>query len=420
MSAGVRERALTRVLVHHPGSNHLAYQLVAALQRGGYDARFETGFFHTEDGRAARLARALPHALAERVLRELKRRSHDGVDPARLHLYPWPELAYVALARAGIGGTLLARAVGWRNDAFDRHVARKVAREAPRVVIGHDGSALYAQRAARANGGLALLNQVVGHIEAALDIFREEARLAPEFAQTLPLIPQAIVRRHREEIATAERILVPSDYVRDTLVERGADATRIFVLPYGVDIKRFRPGPAGGTKRPFRLLFVGQLSQRKGIKYLLEAVRRLDNPEIELVLVGQMAGREAAFAPYRKWFRHVPHVPFHEVHALYQDADLFVYPSLHEGSAFAAYEALASGLPVICTPNTGSVVRDGEDGFLVRPRDADALAERISFLYRHPDLRLALATRARARAEEFTWERYGERLCACLDSWLVA
>jgi glycosyltransferase involved in cell wall biosynthesis len=109
-------------------------------------------------------------------------------------------------------------------------------------------------------------------------------------------------------------------------------------------------------------------------------------------------------------------VPFHEVHALFQTADVFAYPSLHEGSAFASYEALASGLPVVCTPNTGSVVRDGVEGFLVPPRDVDALVERLRLLHRDPDLRARMALAARARAEEFTWAHYGARLSDWLDA----
>jgi glycosyltransferase involved in cell wall biosynthesis len=106
----------------------------------------------------------------------------------------------------------------------------------------------------------------------------------------------------------------------------------------------------------------------------------------------------------------VPHVPYHEVHRLFAEADIFVYPSLHEGSAFATYEAMASGLPVVATPNTGSVVRDGVDGFIVKPRDVESLMERIEWLYRQPDLRRTMGASARRRAESFTWGAYRERI----------
>jgi starch synthase len=403
------ERADTRILVHHPGSNHLAYELVAGLQQGGFPCDFDTGFFYTDDGWAARQLHRLPEALRGRIERELRRRSHAGVDPHRLRFLAAPELAYVALNRLGMQPGALARVVGYRNEIFDRWVARRVSRERPQIVVGHDSSALLAQRAAREIGAVSVLNQVIGHIEAGLDVFREEAERTPEFAETLVRPPDWIVERCRLEALEADYVLASSDYVRDTLVQRGTPADRILVLPYGVDINRFQTAPRS-RRDVFRILFVGSLSQRKGIKYLLEAVRRLKLPNTELVLVGKQVGSNAAFAPYKDFFRHVAHVPYHEVHTLYADADLFVYPSLHEGSAFATYEALASGLPVIATPNTGSVVRDGLDGFLVPPRDIEALMEKIELLYREPGRREMMAASARRRAQDFTWEAYRRRL----------
>ena len=412
-------RAQTRVLVHHPGSNHLAYEVVAGLQAGGFDCRFDTGFFYVPQGRAARLADALPARWRQRVVRELKRRAHPGVDPARVRLLAGPELAYVALNRFGLAPGPLARVVGWRDEIFDRWVAAHIRRERPRIVVGHDSSTLLSFRAARDVGAVTVLNQVTGHIEAALRLFREEAERAPEFAEGLAVPPAWIIERCRREALEADRVLVPSDYVRATLVERGTPPERIAVLPYGVDIERFRPQPRR-DRGTFRLLFVGNLSQRKGIKYLLDAVRRLNLPNAEVLLVGRIVGSASALAPYADLFRHVPHVPYHEVHRLYADADLFVYPSLHEGSAFATYEALASGLPVIATPNTGSVVRDGLDGYLVPPRDVDALMSRIDELYRDPARRAAMGASARRRAEEFTWGAYRERLASLFDGFLAA
>lgn len=408
-------RARRRVLVHHPGSNHLAYELVAGLQGGGYDCNFETGFFYTEDSTLAHLVRCLPSSARARIERELRRRSHKDVDPAKLRFHPMPELAYVALNRMGVGQDRLNRVIGWRNDVVDARVAARVRRERPDFVVGHDSSALLAQRAAREIGTTSVLSQVIGHIAQGIAVFQEEMARAPEFAESLVLPPDYIVERCQQEILEADSILASSNYVRDTLVARGADPTRTVVVPYGVDVNRFRPGPKR-ERKGFRMLFVGSLSQRKGIKYLLEAVRRLNLPDSELLLVGKMVGNPDAFKPYASLFRHVPHVPYHEVHALYQDADIFVYPSLHEGSAFATYEALASGLPVVATAETGSVVRDGEEGFIVQMRDVEGLMARIEQLYRNPELRAAMALKARARAEDFTWAHYRARINRHFDT----
>jgi len=105
-------------------------------------------------------------------------------------------------------------------------------------------------------------------------------------------------------------------------------------------------------------------------------------------------------------------IPRDEVAAQYDWADVFLLPSLCEGSATSTYEAMFQGLPVICTPQTGSVVRDGVDGFIVPARDGAAIAEKLSLLTDQPGLLAELSENARQRSADFTLEKYGERLIA--------
>ncbi len=107
-------------------------------------------------------------------------------------------------------------------------------------------------------------------------------------------------------------------------------------------------------------------------------------------------------------------VPRDRVRSEFQQADIFVLPSLAEGSAEATYEALAAGLPVITTKAAGSVVRNGIEGRIVLERDPDALAQAIEEITEDRALRNRMALAARARARDFTWHRYGEQLLAAL------
>ena len=128
----------------------------------------------------------------------------------------------------------------------------------------------------------------------------------------------------------------------------------------------------------------------------------------------RLESADAAVATNNKFmkglFHHVPNVPYHQVHSVYRGADIFVYPSLHEGSALAIGEALASGLRVITTANAGSVVRDGEEGYIVPIRDLEALMDRILTLYRDRERLDSLGRKARARSGCHTWEHYGRSL----------
>jgi glycosyltransferase involved in cell wall biosynthesis len=285
------------------------------------------------------------------------------------------------------------------------------------MVIAHDTSGLVTLRTARSLGSIAVLNQVIGHLSVGARILREEAQRHPEWADSLHAdAPDWLIDQCQNEALEADHILAPSDYVKDTLIEIGCAPECIHILPFGVRLDRFKPSEE--PKRndgKLRLLYVGQISQRKGLKYLLEAVKRLADPAIELTLVGGMVGAGAGLKPYEGWYRHVPNVPHHEVQRLFQEADLFVYPSLHEGSANAIFEAMATGLPVITTRNSGSMVRDGIEGYIVPIRDPDALAECIAELRDDPAKRAELGENARWRSYDFTWDRYRADLGTILD-----
>jgi glycosyltransferase involved in cell wall biosynthesis len=108
----------------------------------------------------------------------------------------------------------------------------------------------------------------------------------------------------------------------------------------------------------------------------------------------------------------IPHVPHDEVHTIYQHGDVLVLPTLYEGSALVVNEAMASGLPVITTPNAGSAVQDGVEGFIIPIRDADALISRIEALYEDPKLRAEMGHRARRKALEQTWAEYRKGVLA--------
>jgi glycosyltransferase involved in cell wall biosynthesis len=192
----------------------------------------------------------------------------------------------------------------------------------------------------------------------------------------------------------------------------------VSVIPYAADTRGFQPDPTKRHGAGCTFLFAGGVTQRKGIKYLLEAWRRVRRPGWRLQLLGPLPrdpGPLRAFLGEVELLGRVSHA---EVPARLAAADVFVFPSLCEGSAVVTYEALACGLPSVVTPNAGSVVRDGVDGFLVPPRDAEALAERMERLGSDPELRAELAASARARALQFDWPRYHAALVEAIGETL--
>lgn len=222
------------------------------------------------------------------------------------------------------------------------------------------------------------------------------------------------VRRIVRELELADLILAPSRFVFEENVKRGIPAEKQRVVPLGVDTGLFRPGSR--TRRrsdAFRLLFVGRINAWKGVHDLLGAVDALDDPRLELTLIGAIAPDfRSHLARHGGRFTHVPTVSPRRLAQLYREADAFTLPSLAEGSALVTYEAMASGLPCVVTRSAGSLVEHGRDGLIVPPRAPDALARALQELMDQPDRARALGAAARRSAEACDVEQYGDRLLA--------
>ncbi len=214
--------------------------------------------------------------------------------------------------------------------------------------------------------------------------------------------------RFIEEYDLADLLIVLSEKAADTFRVQGFPDEKLFYLPRGVDVERFRPG-----KRPpvFRAVFSGALIERKGVHHLLEAWHRLNLKDAELWLVGSVHA-EAKPHLKRYWRDNVRVVGFaHDVENYLSQGTIHVFPSQCEGSAKVTYEAAACGLPQITTREAGDVVVDGVEGIIITPGSVDQLAAAILHLYENPDLvaRMSIAARERV-VENFTWDHFRTRL----------
>ncbi len=219
--------------------------------------------------------------------------------------------------------------------------------------------------------------------------------------------------RLREKWTLCERVLVPSAACYDSAVALGCDPARLRIVPYGVPEEWFELEP---EPQPGRVLVVGQVGLRKGSHVLAAACRLLQAKGLpfECRVVGPQLVNVRD--PLFRGPTYLGAVPRSQVQQEFRRADLFVLPTLAEGMALSALEAMAFGVPVITTHQCGSVVRDGVEGFLVPVHDAAALADRIEQLLADRALRDRMAAAARQRAREFSWARYGERLLVALGS----
>ena len=242
-------------------------------------------------------------------------------------------------------------------------------------------------------------------------LLEEEQARFPGWEHPLVNVPEAVgeyVAREACEWTQCDRILCGSEFVRDAIREVGGPADRCVVVPYGFDFPP-RPPRAPNRDQPLRVLTMGTVGLRKGLAYVAEAADRLRG-RMDFRVVGPWTLLETGLDRLRSVVDLVGAVPRSEVQTHFDWADVFLFPSLCEGSATVCYEALASGVPVICTHNTGSVVRDGVEGFVIPIRNADTIVDRLRCLDSNRNLLATMAQAALDRCSYFSPDAYAERL----------
>jgi glycosyltransferase involved in cell wall biosynthesis len=220
--------------------------------------------------------------------------------------------------------------------------------------------------------------------------------------------------RFIEEYELADLVVVLSEKAAETFRARDFPEPKLFYLPRGVDVDRFKPG-----SRPpiFRAIFSGALIERKGIQHLLEAWHRLNLSNAELWLVGSVHG-EARPHLEKFWRDNIKTFGFvRDPETCLSQSTVHVFPSQWEGSAKVVYEAAACGLPQITTREAGDVIRDGVEGIIIQPGDVDAIASALEHLYRHPEIVERMSQAARRRVvENFTWDHFRARLLGAYEA----
>ncbi len=258
-------------------------------------------------------------------------------------------------------------------------------------------------------GARVLLEQSIAHPLFARGIMEEEyEKWGVPDKHRVYAYPEKEMER---DIECSDYILTNSDFCANTIRSYIKNPKAIRVVYTGVDVSNFSPSVTKNDDE-FTILFVGAINIRKGVAYAIKAFRKLRLSNAKLLIVGgRSIDAPPIFDECRDRVKYVPHIPYSEVPKIMANASVFVFPSLVEGSARVVGEAMASGLSCIVTPNAGSIIQDGVEGFIVPPKDVDALAEKILCLYKNRDLVVEMGRAARKSAvNKLTWEHYQKNL----------
>jgi starch synthase len=316
-----------------------------------------------------------------------------------------------------LGGEHLAmRSQYMINNIFAQQAAGNIG--APDVIHAWSAAAEPSLQAAKARGIQCVLERSSSHMLEQCRLLRSEYNaLGLRWVET----PKETVDRELREYQIADCIFVPSKFVRQSFEAARYPVDRLFVNGFGVDLSLFRPGKKQDEK--FRVIYVGSLSIRKGVHHLVKAFKLANIEKSELLLVGGKSDEsEQLIGSPDPRICVVGHVPQRELPSYYHKASVFVMASIEEGQAMVQAQALACGLPLICTSSTGgedllalnstanNVVAGMQEfaaGIVVNPGDATLLAAALRRIAGEPSLLASMRLNAAELARrDLTWHRY--------------
>ncbi len=295
------------------------------------------------------------------------------------------------------------------SEVFDDYVAWTLEKpDGSWVFHGWAGFSEKSLRRAKRLGGVAIVDRACPHIEFQNRIIAEEM----SFMLHIPLNIEmnSLHKKMVREYETADYIIVPSSYSRNSFLERGFNPEKVIAVPIcNEKMTTMLAGPR--PKNKFTVLCVGGFFYRKGVYYLLKAWEQLGLKDAELVFKGTIP-KELPELMGIPGVRYIPeHLTNEQLNGLYQEASVFVLPSVDDGFGMVVVEAMRAGVPVIVTKNVGvsEGITDGKEGFVVPIRDINALTEKIRFFYNNPAKTEEMGEAASVKAAFYTPEAYTER-----------
>ncbi len=255
------------------------------------------------------------------------------------------------------------------------------------VIYGFNGASLELFEFAKKNGIRCILDQTLAERSLLHQLLLEEEEYWHDWSVTPFRVDNTsleLMEREQHEQELADHIICGSNFVKDSLIARGISSDKVSVVAIGRlkdnqsqhnSVKRQTHQERGDG---LRILFAGAVGLRKGIPYLLEALQKIKGKiPFNCKVVGRLEIKSHCIEKYSDVCEFAGLIPRSKMAELYSWADVFVLPSICEGSAMVTYEALSWGLPVITTANSGSIVRNGIDGFIIPMRNSNVIAEKL-------------------------------------------
>lgn len=387
-----------KVIVAHPDRQYVTATLNAMHQKG-YLHRFYTTFA------ANKLSNGVA-PLFKRGEKELKKRTFQGI-PSEIIRHR-PSLFF----SAKLLKLSLFHRIKHNYVSFDKWIAQAIKRECPDIIYTFENSNLVTNQRAQQLGITTVLDLAQIHHKE-IEAIEEAYYPYPSFS---PSEKEWINKRKQEALEVTDYIFTLSSFAKNSLVKHGIAPERIYTVNLGINPNTFTSKTTYSTTGKFQFLYVGTLTQRKGLSCLLKAWSELNLKNAELTLIGPMADAKEMIGQHKDKISYIPFLSHEELVQKYQQADAFIFPSFLDSWAQTVIEAMACGTPVIVTENTGSkdAVKQG-GGFVIPVNDVDALKEKILYFCNNRSEVERIGRRAHEVAQQYTWENYHKQVISAIE-----
>ncbi len=302
----------------------------------------------------------------------------------------------------------------FKDNLFDTLVSKKInSLESFDLFVGWSHYTLSCIPAIRKAGAKIIIESGSCHILSQQQLLCEEYQ---RWQMPYKPIDQRTIDKMLAEYYEADYIMTLSSFAQKSFIDHEIPENKVLMTPCGVDVEFFLQ-EAHLHKSKFLVIFVGLVSLRKGIQYLLQAWSKLKLPahQTELIIVGAMQKDFATIMhklPIETNVTFVGPTDRETLRKLYQQSSLFILPSIEEGFGMVIGEAMAAGLPVICSKNSAGpdLIKDQEHGFLITPSDIQELAEKIQWCYEYQEDAAQMGREGQKQISSFSWDTYGARV----------
>ncbi|MEM0995423.1 MAG: glycosyltransferase family 4 protein, partial [Bacteroidota bacterium] len=332
---------------------------------------------------------------------ELRKRNFPGIPADRITHFP-DLLVYHKLFTGDIESKIKKS-----FKRFDEAVAKAIRKIDYDIALSYENANLHTFQLAKKQGKKTVLDLAQVHHDTIADI-NDIVPLEKGLTREKMRYMNAL---KTEALQYTDYILTLSSFARDTMIEKGIPAERVYTANLGINPELFAPKTAWNQNKKIQFLFVGTMTYRKGLDILLRAFHELQLPQVELILVGPMADAADQMQQYEGSYTYIPFLHHEELVRYYQQADVFVFPSYLDSWAQTVVEAMACGTPAIVTEHTGAkdaVMQGG--GFIIPIKDVEALKAKILYFVEQPEEIERMGREATAIAQQYTWANYHQRI----------